>query len=68
MKGEMQGVLPGLRDDELRAVMDAAASLPIEKRNLYLIRLTAFRRLNRGSIDAAIRYALRGLQYFSAIE
>jgi hypothetical protein len=31
----------GLTDDQLRTVMDAAAAVPIEKRDLYLQRLAA---------------------------
>jgi len=50
-----------LTDDELSAVMDAAKSLDVEKRDLFLQRLSAEMKVHSGSLDVALTRALSGL-------
>jgi len=65
------GDMLALSDSQLRALWEAAAGLPIEKRGLFLIRLVALLQL-RGShfttadLDDAVRLALKGLIQKSA--
>jgi hypothetical protein len=57
----------GLTDTQLGAVMDAARSLPVEKRDLYLQRIAAMLALrgrghfNDGDVTDVAKLALTGL-------
>ena len=60
-----------LSDSQLRALWEAAAGLPIEKRGIFLLRLVAqlqFRDSNftTADLDDAVRLALKGLIQKSA--
>jgi hypothetical protein len=68
----MPSTMFALTDDQLRIVMTAASSLPVEKRSVFLKRVAARLRL-RGQpnftdadLDRAIRLALKGLIQESA--
>ena len=52
----------GLTDAELQQVTDAAATLEVEKRSLFLIRFVAFHKQRVGDIRTAINHAMRGLR------
>ena|SRR6516162_5827590 len=65
------GDMLALSDSQLRALWEAAASLPIEKRGIFLLRLVAqlqFRSSNftTADLDDAVRLALKGLIQKSA--
>jgi hypothetical protein len=60
-----------LSDSQLRALWEAAAGLPIEKRGIFLLRLVAQLQLRGSSfstvdVDDAVRLALKGLIQKSA--
>jgi hypothetical protein len=56
-----------LTDDQLAAILIAAAALPPEKRTLFIERVAAHLKLRgRGNIEAAITAALQGLVHGSA--
>jgi hypothetical protein len=62
-----------LSDSQLRALWEAAAGLPIEKRGIFLLRLVAqlqFRSSNftTADLDDAVRLALKGLMQKSAAD
>ena len=65
------GDMLALSDSQLRALWEAAAGLPIEKRGIFLVRLVAqlqFRSSNftTADLDDAVRLALKGLTQKSA--
>ena len=65
------GDMLALSDSQLRALWEAAAGLPIEKRGIFLLRLVAqlqFRSSNftTADLDDAVRLALKGLIQKSA--
>src|SRR6516162_3910752 len=65
------GDMLALSDSQLRALWEAAAGLPIEKRGIFLLRLVAqlqFRDSNftTADLDDAVRLALKGLIQKSA--
>ena len=61
-----------LSDSQLRALWEAAAGLPIEKRGIFLMRLVAQLQLRAAphfttaDLDDAVRLALKGLIQKSA--
>ena len=62
----MQSTMFALSDDQLALVMNAAGSLPVEKRSTFLERVAAKLRprgprFTDADLDAAIRAALTGL-------
>ena len=52
----------GLTDVELQQVTDAAATLEVGKRSLFLIWFVAFYEQRVGDIRTAINHAMRGLR------
>lgn len=65
------GTMIALNDRQLKAVMVAASSLPLEKRELFLERLAARwelhgRRFSDADLDRAVQLALQGLIQNSA--
>jgi hypothetical protein len=54
-------VIPGLSDAEMELVLEAAATVPLEKRNLFLLRFIAFLKHGMCSTESAINRALQGL-------
>jgi hypothetical protein len=64
------GDMLALSDSQLRALWEAAAGLPIEKRGIFLMRLVAQLQLRShfttADLDDAVRLALKGLIQKSA--
>ena len=63
--GNMRAMPLALTDNQLRAVMDAAANVAVEKRDLFLQRVGAALKLcgrcTDGDVSAAVTMALQGL-------
>lgn len=60
------GVMLSLSDQEFKTVMDAAATLPQEKRGVFLQRLDAMMKVHGFGVQAAVDAALQGLQHNQA--
>jgi hypothetical protein len=55
---------PSFTDNEIDAILRAAADLDLEKRDVFLMRVTAARGLgDAGGINATITRALAGLRH-----
>jgi len=52
-----------LSDDELQIVLDAAKDLDVQKRSLFLERLSAQLMIRSRDVAAAVKVALTGLQH-----
>ena len=62
----------GLSDNQLAAVMDAAAAVPVEKRDIYLRRIAAMltmrgRHFSDGDVSDVAKLALTGLAQQPAV-